>query len=129
MPSSACPFCPPPPGRIFHDSPLVLGLCDRFPVSPGHALLISRRHVESWFDTTEEEQRALTAAISVARAEIEKRHRPDGFNVGMNLGATAGQTVAHLHVHVIPRYAGDAPDPRGGVRWVVPSRADYWTGR
>jgi diadenosine tetraphosphate (Ap4A) HIT family hydrolase len=114
---------------VFFESPLVLGIWDGFPVSPGHALLIPRRHFATWFDAIEEEQHALTAAIGVARAEIEKRHRPDGFNVGMNLGAAAGQTVAHLHLHVIPRYAGDAADPRGGVRWVVPKRADYWTGR
>jgi len=126
---SPCPFCPPPPARIFHESPLVLALWDGFPVSSGHVLLIPRRHVECWFDASEEEQHALAAAIAVARAEIEKRHRPDGFNVGMNLGAAAGQTVAHLHLHVIPRYAGDSPDPRGGVRWVVPARADYWTER
>jgi diadenosine tetraphosphate (Ap4A) HIT family hydrolase len=126
---ASCPFCPPPPARVFHEAPLVLGIWDGFPVSPGHALLIPRRHVESWFEATEEEQHALAAAISVARAEIEKRHRTDGYNVGMNLGEAAGQTVAHVHVHVIPRYAGDAPDPRGGVRWVVPARAAYWTER
>ena len=124
-----CPFCPPPPIRVFHESPLIVCLWDAFPVSPGHALLIPRRHIETWFDATEEEQRALTAAITLARAEIEKRHRPDGYNVGMNLGAAAGQTVPHLHLHVIPRYAGDVADPRGGVRWVVPGRADYWTPR
>jgi diadenosine tetraphosphate (Ap4A) HIT family hydrolase len=125
----ACPFCPPPPERLFFESPLLLALWDGFPVSPGHALLIPRRHVATWVDATEEEQRALTSAIAVAQAEIEKRHRPDGFNVGMNLGTAAGQTVPHLHLHVIPRYAGDSPDPRGGIRWVVPKNADYWTSR
>ena len=65
--------------------------------------------------------------IEIARVAISERHDPDGFNVGMNLGAAAGQTVPHLHVHVIPRYAGDVEDPRGGVRWVVPSKADYWS--
>lgn len=124
-----CPFCPPPSERVLIESPLILCLWDAFPTSPGHALLIPRRHIESWFDATAEEQHALASAISFARAEIEKRHRPDGYNVGMNLGAAAGQTVAHLHLHVIPRYAGDVADPRGGVRWVLPARADYWTGR
>jgi len=126
---SPCPFCPPPSLRVFHESSLLLALWDAIPLSPGHAILIPRRHNETWFDATDEEQHALTSAIALARAEIEKRHHPDGFNVGMNLGTAAGQTVAHLHLHVIPRYAGDAPDPRGGVRWVVPGRADYWTGR
>jgi diadenosine tetraphosphate (Ap4A) HIT family hydrolase len=105
----------------------VLGIWDGFPVSPGHALLIPRRHVESWFDASDDEQRELAAAIDRAREAIEARHRPDGFNVGMNLGAAAGQTVPHLHVHVIPRYAGDVENPRGGVRWVVPREAKYWS--
>ena len=104
-------------------------LWDNYPVSPGHALLVPRRHVPTWFDAAPEEQQELTAAIEIARAAILARHRPDGFNVGMNLGAAAGQTVGHLHLHVIPRYAGDVPDPRGGVRWVVPQRADYWSKR
>lgn len=125
----SCPFCQASPDRIFHEGSLVLGLWDGYPVSPGHALLIPRRHIPTWFDATPEEQQELTAAIETARAAILARHRPDGFNVGMNLGAAAGQTVGHLHLHVIPRYAGDVPDPRGGVRWVVPQRADYWSKR
>lgn len=132
MESSAnhpCPFCQASADRVFHEGDLILALWDNFPVSPGHALLIPRRHVPTWFDATPEEQQELTAAIEIARAAILARHHPDGFNVGMNLGAAAGQTVGHLHVHVIPRYAGDVPDPRGGVRWVVPQRADYWSKR
>lgn len=128
-PSTDCPFCHAVPDRLFHEGPLVLGLWDGFPVSPGHALLVPRRHVATWFDATEGERLELAAAIGTARDAILGRHRPDGFNVGMNLGAAAGQTVAHLHLHVIPRYAGDVSDPRGGVRWVVPQRADYWTKR
>jgi diadenosine tetraphosphate (Ap4A) HIT family hydrolase len=111
---------------LFHESPLVLGVWDGFPISPGHALRVPRRHVATWFDASPEERRALAEAIEDARAAILARHRPDGFNVGMNLGAAAGQTVAHLHLHVIPRYEGDVEDPRGGVRWVVPHRAAYW---
>lgn len=114
---------------MFHEGPLVLGLWDGFPVSPGHALLVPRRHVSTWFDATEDEQQELTSAIGTTREAILAQYQPDGFNVGMNLGAAAGQTVGHLHVHVIPRYAGDVGDPRGGVRWVVPERADYWTKR
>ncbi len=107
----------------------MVGVWDGFPLSPGHALLIPRRHIESWFDATEEEQHGLVDAIAVARSAILGRHQPDGFNVGMNLGQAAGQTVSHLHLHVIPRYVGDVPDPRGGVRCVLPARADYWTDR
>lgn len=124
-----CPFCTPDPKRIFHAGEWILGLWDGFPVSPGHALLVPRRHVASWFDASPEELRDLAAAISIAREAIARRHRPDGFNVGMNLGRAAGQTVEHLHVHVIPRYLGDVGDPRGGIRWVVPAQAPYWRDR
>ena len=124
-----CPFCTPDADRIFHAGQRVLGLWDGFPVSPGHALVVPRRHIESWFDASPEEQQDLAAAIAIAREEIVGRHRPDGFNVGMNLGRAAGQTIEHLHVHVIPRYLGDVGDPRGGIRWVVPARAPYWRDR
>jgi diadenosine tetraphosphate (Ap4A) HIT family hydrolase len=105
-----------------------LGLWDGFPLSPGHALLVPRRHVATWFEALPEEQRELLEAIAAARDAILARHRPDGFNVGMNLGEAAGQTVPHLHLHVIPRYSGDVEDPRGGVRWVLPEKAAYWRG-
>ena len=124
--SANCPFCEAQPERVFHEGRLVRGLWDNFPVSPGHALLVPRRHVATWFDASAEERRELTDAIELAREAILLRHRPDGFNVGMNLGAAAGQTVPHLHLHVIPRYTGDVEDPRGGVRWVVPDKAAYW---
>ena len=125
MHAPGCPFCDPPSDRVFVESDLIVGVWDAFPVSDGHALLITRRHVTSWFEATEEERRALTAGIDSARGAILQRHRPDGFNIGVNVGAAAGQTIPHLHVHVIPRYAGDVPDPRGGVRQVVPGRGNY----
>ena len=121
-----CPFCPPPGDRVFHEGSLVQALWDGFPVSPGHALLISRRHVASIFDCSLEERAELFDAIDVVREKILERHQPDGFNIGINVGAAAGQTVFHLHVHVIPRYQGDVPDPRGGVRHIIPGRARYW---
>ena len=105
----------------------MLGLWDRYPVSPGHALLIPRRHVASWFDATPQERTELTEAIAVAQQAIRQRHSPDGFNIGVNVGEAAGQTVSHLHVHIIPRYDGDVPDPRGGVRHVISSKAAYPT--
>lgn len=125
----ACPFCEPDLRLAFFESDEVLGLWDRFPVSPGHALLVPRRHVASWFDATLDERQALLAATDVARARIEERHRPDGYNVGVNVGRAAGQTVPHLHVHVIPRYAGDVPDPTGGVRLVIPAKGNYLRAR
>ena len=107
-----CPFCALPPERIIEQTPLALAIRDGFPVSPGHTLIIPRRHVGSCFEITAEE---LTARL-----------RPDGFNIGVNDGAAAGQTVPHLHIHLIPRFRGDRPDPRGGVRWVLPEKAAYW---
>jgi diadenosine tetraphosphate (Ap4A) HIT family hydrolase len=95
------------------------------PASPGHALVVPRRHVAGWFDATRAEQRELLEAVDVARARIEASHAPDGFNIGVNVGAAAGQTVFHLHVHVIPRYTGDVPDPTGGVRLALPHRGNY----
>jgi superfamily II DNA or RNA helicase/diadenosine tetraphosphate (Ap4A) HIT family hydrolase len=120
-----CPFCDPPRDRVFYEDELVLGLWDAYPVSDGHALVVTRRHVATWFDASPDEQAAVMRGVEVARREISKRHAPDGFNVGINVDAAAGQTVFHLHVHVIPRYWGDVSDPRGGVRYVLPSHANY----
>jgi diadenosine tetraphosphate (Ap4A) HIT family hydrolase len=112
--------------RKFLSTSRVIGIWDGFPVSPGHALLMPRRHVATWFDATTEEQQELVAAIDKAKTTIELEHSPDGYNIGINSGEAAGQTVPHLHVHVIPRYEGDVNDPRGGVRWIIPDRATYW---
>lgn len=122
----ACPFCDPDSDRVFLVSDLIIGLWDKYPVSPGHALLVPRRHVPGWFDASEEERQALTAALENARDKILEQHRPDGFNIGVNSGEAAGQTIFHLHVHLIPRYKGDQEDPRGGVRRLIPTKARYW---
>jgi diadenosine tetraphosphate (Ap4A) HIT family hydrolase len=110
---------------VFAQNQLVIALWDGYPVSPGHALIIPRRHVPSLFDATEQEQSALLVMVNSARAIIDRSHRPDGYNIGLNVGAAAGQTVFHLHVHVIPRFVGDVDDPRGGVRHVIPAKANY----
>ena len=123
--SSACFFCQPERSRIAFENDQLIGLWDAFPVSPGHLLVIPRRHIPTWFDATQEEQVGLLKGIEMARQVITDRHAPAGFNIGINVGETAGQTVFHLHIHVIPRYAGDLPDPRGGVRNVIPSRGNY----
>ncbi len=115
MAKAECPFCNPDPARVFLSDELIVGLWDAFPVAAGHALLVTRRHIASWFDATARERQALTDAIHAARQEIARRHAPDGFNIGVNVGEAAGQTVPHLHIHVIPRYRGDMPDPRGGI--------------
>lgn len=124
-----CPFCAPDPSRIFHTDEHILGLWDAFPVAAGHALLITKRHVASIFDASPREQRALLDGVEVARKAIfasQAAHPPDAFNIGINVGEAAGQTVPHVHVHVIPRREGDCEDPRGGIRWVLPERAAYW---
>jgi superfamily II DNA or RNA helicase/diadenosine tetraphosphate (Ap4A) HIT family hydrolase/HKD family nuclease len=104
---------------------LAFAINDRFPVSPGHTLVIPRRVVQEWSDVTTEEQHALFELVDVVKRRIDAELSPDGYNVGYNSGAAAGQTVPHLHVHVIPRFTGDMDDPRGGVRNVIPGRGNY----
>ena len=125
----SCPFCPPPADRLIAHNAHALAIRDAYPISPGHALLIPRRHVASLADATSEEACALWALMAEVRRKLDQECRPDGYNVGVNDGVAAGQTVMHLHVHLIPRFRGDRPDPRGGVRWVLPDKADYWSSR
>ncbi len=125
----SCPFCSLPSERMIDASQHGIVIRDGFPVSPGHTLIISKRHVGSLFDLSIEERIDLLALLDRAKATVEMEFGPDGYNVGINDGAAAGQTIPHLHVHLIPRYAGDQPDPRGGVRWIFPGKADYWNSR
>lgn len=124
-----CPFCQIPSERIIAQNAHAFAIRDAFPVSPGHTLIIPQRHVGSFFDTTPEEKLALLDLIDVVGAGFiapETVAKPDAYNIGINDGPAAGQTVPHLHIHLIPRYKNDVPDPRGGVRWVVPEKARYW---
>lgn len=141
-----CPFCQIPPARIIAQNGHAFAIRDAFPVAPGHTLVIPWRHVGSFFDTTQEEKLALLELVDLVgaglrtrpdtRADVDNQgtHRgmplhntqPAAFNIGINDGPAAGQTVPHLHIHLIPRYEGDAADPRGGVRWVMPEKAKYW---
>lgn len=124
-----CPFCTLPEVRIRGVNEHAIWIRDGFPVSPGHSLVIPKRHISSFFECTDVERSALLALLDEAKACAMQEFQPDGFNIGINDGPAAGQTVPHLHVHLIPRFAGDLPDPRGGVRWVIPSQADYWSHR
>ena len=99
---------------------------DNFPVSPGHTLVVTHRVIADWFAATVDEQHAILELVDEVKRQLDAELRPDGYNVGFNAGVAAGQTVMHLHVHVIPRYAGDLDDPRGGIRWVIPAKAKYW---
>ena len=122
-------FCRIPPEQILIDGPIAVAARDSYPVSKGHTLIIPRRHVASFFETTEEERQAMLRLLDEAKAMLDREHKPDGYNIGINNGAAAGQTVMHLHMHLIPRYAGDRADPRGGVRWVIPEKAAYWKNK
>lgn len=98
---------------------------DGYPVTEGHTLVITRRQIETWFDASPEEQADIMSLVNEVCEQLNKEFEPDGFNVGFNAGAAAGQTVPHLHVHVIPRRTGDVADPRGGVRFVIPEKGNY----
>jgi diadenosine tetraphosphate (Ap4A) HIT family hydrolase len=104
---------------------LAVAVRDSFPVNPGHTLVITRRHVASWFETAHGERVAVLGLVDEVERQLTRELSPDGFNVGFNVGEAAGQTVPHLHVHVIPRFSGDVDDPTGGVRLVVPERGNY----
>ena len=126
MPDKACLFCSVPRDQILLERPHALAARDSYPVSPGHTLIIPRRHVVTFFETNEEERLAMMKLLDEMKTKLDREHKPDGYNIGINNGSAAGQTVMHLHIHLIPRYKGDRPDPRGGVRWVIPEKAQYW---
>jgi diadenosine tetraphosphate (Ap4A) HIT family hydrolase len=123
----ACIFCERlhAPG-LLAENDLAGGFLAGFPVSPGHALIVPRRHEAEFFSLSPAEQTAMLALLGRVRAQIEDRFAPDAYNLGVNAGKAAGQTVLHTHLHVIPRYVGDVDEPRGGVRWVLPATARYW---
>ncbi len=121
-----CPFCRLPAERILDSNEHAVAIADAFGVSPGHTLVIPRRHVTGYFDLAPAEVVAVHDLLCRARERLDAALRPDGYNVGVNVGATAGQTIAHVHVHLIPRYPGDVADPVGGVRNVIPGRGRYF---
>ncbi len=121
----ACPFCRPDPSRVRLSSEFALAIEDGYPVNPGHLLVVPRRHVADWFETTGDERSAILRLLHEARTKLDEELHPDGYNIGVNVGEAAGQTVGHVHVHLIPRFRGDVDDPTGGVRFVIPARGDY----
>lgn len=114
------------PTRVLAKTELTYTIRDGYPVSPGHTLIIPKRHVCSFFGVTPQERDELLAALDAAKVSLDAEFQPDGYNIGINDGSAAGQTVGHLHIHLIPRFNGDQPDPRGGVRWIFPDKANYW---
>ncbi|HJK21862.1 MAG TPA: HIT family protein [Methanocorpusculum sp.] len=118
-----CPFCNP--DDILLENDLAFAKYDLYPVSPGHVLVVPKRHTASWFDLTAEEQTAMFVLANQAKKLLDERYAPAGYNLGINCGEAAGQTIMHVHLHIIPRYCGDVPNPRGGIRAVIAAKQDY----
>jgi len=121
--SPSCPFCHPDSVQLENDLAYVIR--DSNPVNPGHLLIIPKRHVADFFLTTEVEKAAMLSLLEEAKHYLDGKHAPVGYNIGINVGEAAGQTIPHVHLHLIPRYLGDTENPRGGVRGVIPSRQSY----
>lgn len=124
------------PASVFSDIPSAewiasnevgFAIFDRFPVTEGHTLIISHRVIATWWDASASEQAGLFDLVDQVKSLLDARFAPDGYNLGLNAGAAAGQTIEHLHIHLIPRRTGDVADPRGGVRYVIPERGNYLT--
>jgi diadenosine tetraphosphate (Ap4A) HIT family hydrolase len=116
-------------GELVAENELAAAFLDAYPVSRGHCLVIPRRHEPDFLALTSEEHAAVWALVSKVRQHIEAVRTPAGYNIGINVGEVAGQTIAHAHLHVIPRYRGDVADPRGGIRCVIPTKTRYWEER
>lgn len=126
----ACPFCDRlRVGPLEAQNDLAAAFLDAYPVSKGHCLIVPRRHEPDFFALAQDEQTAIWMLARQIQSNIEETLSPDGYNLGVNIGAAAGQTIDHAHLHVVPRFRGDVADPRGGVRWVVPTKAPYWETR
>lgn len=126
MKDSQCIFCNLGKDKeIIAENELAIAFYDGFPVNPGHALIIPKRHVASYFDLSMDECTAMQALLKVVQTKVEERFHPDGYNVGVNVNAAAGQSVFHVHMHLIPRFLGDVDNPKGGVRGVIPSKQKY----
>jgi diadenosine tetraphosphate (Ap4A) HIT family hydrolase len=120
-----CPFCRLPPERVIESNTYALAVADAFPVSRGHTLIVLRRHFASFFELTTDELAAVHELLQSMKNRLEASFNPAGFNIGINVGEAAGQTVMHLHIHLIPRFVGDMVEPRGGVRNVLPGKGLY----
>ncbi len=127
---TACPLCEraaTPP--LIAENAVAVAFPDAFPLNPGHCLIVPRRHVDDLFALAEDERASAWELIVPVKRALDAAYRPDGYNIGVNVGAAAGQTIFHVHVHVIPRYVGDVGDARGGIRHIIPDRARYWERR
>ncbi len=124
--NNPCLFCNLPDNlKIQAENDLAFAVFDGFPVNPGHVLVIPKRHVANYFELTKNELSAIQELLFLMKSRVEKEFHPDGFNIGINVGECAGQSVFHVHVHLIPRFKGDVENPRGGVRGVIPAKQKY----
>ncbi|WP_321322782.1 HIT family protein [Thiomicrorhabdus sp.] len=117
-----CPFCD---SEFYLENATCYARFDLYPVTKGHTLVIPKRHVATWFDMSQQEQIDAINLVQAVKLQLDKDYSPDGYNIGVNCGEAAGQTIAHAHIHVIPRYKGDMSDPKGGVRGVIPEKQKY----
>ncbi len=123
-PNNPCLLCKDPRGVSLNNE-LAYSARDSYAVSPGHTLIIPRRHVASFFDLTPDEINACMELVNEERNALDEELKPDGYNIGVNVGPAAGQSILHAHIHLIPRYKGDVENPQGGVRHVLPKKAYY----
>lgn len=126
MKVNQCIFCNLSEDKeIIAENNLAIAFYDGFPVNPGHSLIVPKRHVANYFDLTAEECAAMQEILKIVQKKVEERFHPDGYNIGINVNAAGGQSVFHVHMHLIPRYLGDVDNPKGGVRGVIPSKQKY----
>jgi len=125
MNEDSCLFCDVLTERILFENRLIFSTFDKFPVSPGHILVIPFRHVSSFWELQDDEMLAIKSMLKRCKIFIDKKFTPDAYNVGVNIGKPAGQTIMHVHIHLIPRYEGDVENPVGGVRNTIPGKGNY----
>lgn len=120
-----CIFCNLEKERIVTENERTFAIYDIFPVSEGHMLIIPKKHFKDYFEVDQQTRDELWKLVDECKRIVDKKFKPDGYNIGINCGEAAGQTVMHLHIHLIPRYKGDIKNPRGGVRGVIPEKRIY----
>ena len=120
-----CKFCNIPKGNVIIESELSLAFYDKYPVNKGHILVIPKNHISSYFNLSPNEKLDVWNMVDKIKALLENKYQPDAYNIGINIGEPAGQTIFHCHIHIIPRYNGDVDNPLGGVRGVIPSKQKY----
>ena len=121
-----CPFCKPEiSNEYIAESETCFAVFDKFPVNNGHVLIIPKRHISNYFDLSLPEQSDCWKLINEVKNIIQSKYNPDGFNIGININKSAGQTIWHVHIHLIPRYDGDVINPTGGIRNIIPGKGNY----